>query len=92
MCQVLTLGVIMASSPVAPQQLSLHPTFTVGLSRFLPLKVTSVSWFMGMTNGVGLKNWGQLSSWGSKEGQTLLGCGCAEGPPPPLWASPCGLG
>lgn len=36
------------------------PTFT--MSRFLPWKVMSVSWFMGTTSGLGFRNWGQLSS------------------------------
>lgn len=38
------------------------PALTFTVSRFLPWKVTSVSWFMGMTSGLGSRNWGQVSS------------------------------
>lgn len=44
-------------------QLDFTPGFsTFSGSKFLPWKVTSVSWFMGMTEGLGARNWGQLSS------------------------------
>lgn len=48
------------SPPPCKDPTSHTPTFAV--SRFLPWKVTCVSWFMGMTSGLGFRNWGQLSS------------------------------
>lgn len=53
-----------SSKPQSIHQLTSPQAFsTFTVSKFLPWKVTSVSWFMGMTKGLGARNWGQLSSW-----------------------------
>ena len=71
-----------AQSKPRPQALALRtPTCTV--SRFLPWKVTSVSWFTGMTSGLGFRNWGQSSSWGEGAVRVCPAAADQLGPPWP---------